>query len=591
MLLGSLFARRLGVVLVALTCGLPSGCRKKTAPPAAQPAAETPSQTGAAPASTGNEPPAWLQHVTASPGTTVLRAVDPHTLSASEVQYGVAPKLSPDVEYRPGVIIMEQGDRAIKAVASDGITWTFDANAPHVNEFQEGKIVFATGRAVGKIMGLKRNGETVTAILGPVQLSDLIRKGRFVMDQEVDDSKMIAYVAPDFPGTADSGLTKTASVDRDPNRVDEAVIVSRVEHGRWVPTSMSQTYGNGLRVVYTRRGRRWVDPHISGAVTTYGLASMRLPQGLPSMPRVPSLPPVSFPPSRALGAPPVVNIGDGQIRLEPVANNSFVGLQYYYYDKSTGLGATSSGMVTLHRPVVRCVLTFSDGGVDSAGINIQGAAGIWLRLDAHSPTTAFANFHVKHWVPVDFSIPLGGPVPLALTFATMFDINSGFSARSSLMVAEGKYDFSGGVWAGRTKSGWSIATPADVKIGENLADNLAGLSVGINSFALSFAIRAIVGVGAFGFNTGVFASVRFGGSLLLAPTTAFPCRQATLDTYIDSGLGYQTPGWVTAAINFFLTPLTGKAIDPVGTIAKGPSQRLFHTLSDAPHGCAGAGSG
>ena len=48
---------------------------------------------------------------------------------------------------------MEQGDKAIKSVASDGMTWTFDANAPQVSDFQVGKIVFATGRAVGKVLG------------------------------------------------------------------------------------------------------------------------------------------------------------------------------------------------------------------------------------------------------------------------------------------------------------------------------------------------------------------------------------------------------------------------------------------------------
>lgn len=47
------------------------------------------------------------------------------------------------------------------------MSWTFDANAPNVSDFQGGKIVFATGRAVGRILGLKRNGSTVTATWDP----------------------------------------------------------------------------------------------------------------------------------------------------------------------------------------------------------------------------------------------------------------------------------------------------------------------------------------------------------------------------------------------------------------------------------------
>jgi hypothetical protein len=50
---------------------------------------------------------------------------------------------------------------------------------PHVNEFQEGKIVFATSRAVGKILYMKQEGDTVSVILGPIQLMDVIHKAEF----------------------------------------------------------------------------------------------------------------------------------------------------------------------------------------------------------------------------------------------------------------------------------------------------------------------------------------------------------------------------------------------------------------------------
>ena len=86
------------------------------------------------------------------PEATVVHPVDPHTLSESQLKFGVAPKRDPKVEYQPDIILMENGDKAIKSVASDGLTWTFDANAPQVSDFQEGKIVFATGRAVGRVL-------------------------------------------------------------------------------------------------------------------------------------------------------------------------------------------------------------------------------------------------------------------------------------------------------------------------------------------------------------------------------------------------------------------------------------------------------
>jgi hypothetical protein len=136
------------------------------------------------------------------PGATVVHPVDPHTLSESQIKFGIAPKRDPSVEYQPDIILMENGDKAIKSVAGDGMTWTFDANAPQVSDFQEGKIVFATSRAVGRVLGLKRQGDSVSVILGPIQLTDVIRNGSFEMHQDVDLNNMISYVAPDYPPAA-----------------------------------------------------------------------------------------------------------------------------------------------------------------------------------------------------------------------------------------------------------------------------------------------------------------------------------------------------------------------------------------------------
>src|ERR1039457_5117291 len=144
------------------------------------------------------------------PDATVVHAVDPHTLTESQVKFGIAPRRDPSVEYQPDIILMENGDKAIKSVATDGMTWTFDANAPQVSDFQEGKVVFATGRAVGRVLGLKRQGDTVSVILGPIQLTDVIRNGSFAMNQSVDLNNMISYVAPDYHQPPDtSEETKT----------------------------------------------------------------------------------------------------------------------------------------------------------------------------------------------------------------------------------------------------------------------------------------------------------------------------------------------------------------------------------------------
>jgi len=548
-------------------------------------------QSAATPAAPpdGSKAPAWIASPEITPGTVVLTALDPSTMTPSEVQFGVAPKRSPNVDYAPDAIVMEQGDKAIKSVASDGITWTFDANAPQVSDFQVGKIVFATGRAVGRVLALKPNGSTVTAILGPIQITDVVTRGRFVVNLAVDPSKIISYVAPDYPGVNDT--TKplySANLDGAARDAGTTVIVSTLSHGAWVPASMSQGGAMRARLVHGRglRSSR-AKENLPSAGLDFAATSSRqlpgMPQGLPRVPPTPT----PFPAGPKLaGQVPEVFANAGNVRIDPVTSNSGVGVNYYFVPKNSDMGAFAGGLVSLEKPVVKAVFVITGAHWDSAGISIVGAAGIRLLMDAHSATDKVINFHLQHFVPIDFSIPLGGPLPLSLTFATFFNINSGFSAKSSIMSSEGDYHFSGTVWAGYA-GGWKIDAPTNFTTTKTLGGTAASLSLGINSADLAFGIRSMVGIGAFGFNTGVFATTRFGGSIVMAPNEAMACRRGTLSAYMDSGLGYQIPGFAEAAINFFLTPITGKSLDQSKPLWSGPSKLMFEEDVSYPTGCAG----
>ena len=125
-------------------------------------------------------------------------------LSESEIRFGIAPKRGPGVTYQDNIILMEHGDKAIQSFASDGMSWTFDANAPQVNEIQVGKALFATDRCAGKVLAVQRNGGSVSVVLGPVQLNELVKEGNFAYDQPLDLNNAIAVVAPDYPGALGS---------------------------------------------------------------------------------------------------------------------------------------------------------------------------------------------------------------------------------------------------------------------------------------------------------------------------------------------------------------------------------------------------
>jgi hypothetical protein len=611
-----------------LSLGVVDGCKKESvSAPArssapAKPAPETPSKTQQNPAAPPQEatqitggPPAGLIGPSAVPDATILTPMDPKKMTPSQIQFGVAPKRTKAVEYVDDVIIMEEGDKAIRSMGGNGMSWTFDANAPQVSEFQEGKVVFATGLAVGRVVGLKREGSTVTATLAPVQLTDVIKNGSFAMSQAVTADNIISYAAPDFPQPAEDQPEEKKSsfrVDEAPNdRSVQTMVISTIQNGKWTPTSVAQTYADGRRVTYQKLGAKWS----SGRVSLANVSPLRLINGYervrlstappgepaipeppqqPSMPGVPGVPIPSVPnlggagatASKVMGAPTQIDVSD--VRTEAVASNSGVGVQFYYNKKGVTLFA--SAILGMDNPRVDFDLVIKNSKFVTAGVNVGGGLAVKMQVEAGTTNEFRQNFHKRWWEPIDFKIPLGmnglAGVPFSVTFNTMLDVSTGFSAKTSVLKASGNYSFGGGLWAGLKNSSWSVSAASDLKAVTDLGQTTTGMSVGINSLVLAAAIRVMVGIGAFGFNTGVFVELRFDGTMLRAPDEAFPCRQGTIEAFLDFGIGYSLPKFVVDVINAVLSIFTHYKLDRVGTIAQTKPVRLFHGATQIPASCA-----
>jgi hypothetical protein len=142
------------------------------------------------------------------------------TLTPNEKKWGVSPTRNDKVTYADGVIIMEHGSDAIRGMASNGMSWTIDANAPHANEIKVDRILFATGRVVGRILGVERKGPDLSVTLGPVEITEVITEANLVSDQQLDPSLMLTYTAPDYPGaTSRDEADSTASASLGPVEV------------------------------------------------------------------------------------------------------------------------------------------------------------------------------------------------------------------------------------------------------------------------------------------------------------------------------------------------------------------------------------
>ena len=536
-------------------------------------------------------------------------------MTPSQIQFGVAPKRTKEVEYVDDVIIMEEGDKAIRSMGGNGMSWTFDANAPHVSEFQEGKVVFATGLAVGRIVGLRRDGGNVTATLAPIQLTDVIKNGSFAMSQAITTDNMISYVAPDFPQEPEKQPEVQKSsyyIDEGPNdRAVQTMVLSNVKNGKWTPTSVAQTYADGRRVTYQKLGAKWS----SGRVSLANVSPLQLVNGYervrlsaappgdpaipaspqaPSMPGVPGVPipkvpdmtPLAVEAAKVAGAIPKANISD--VRTEAVASNSGIGVQFYYNKK--GMSMFASAILGLDNPHIDFDLLIKDGKFVTAGVNVGGGLAVKMQAEGGTNTEFTQNIHKRWWEPIDFKIPLGmnglAGVPFSVTFNTMLDVSTGFSAKTSVLKAVGNYSFGGGLWAGLKNGKWSVSAASDLKAVTDLGQTTVGASVGINSIILSAAIRVMVGIGAFGFNTGVYVQLRFGGTILRAPDIGFPCRQSTVEAWLDFGIGYSLPKFLVAVVNAILSAFTSYQLDRVGTIAETKPVRLFHGITQIPDGCA-----
>jgi hypothetical protein len=156
-------------------------------------------------------------------------------MSEAETRFGVSPRLDKRVTYQPDVIVMEQGAEAIREPSTDGFTWTIDANAQGASDIEPGKIVFATGRVVGRVLKVARKGNNLDVTLGPVELTDVIQEAHIDYNGTIDPAKMIVYVAPPgYPGTfldrdaPDPAAADTASVRRpSPSATIKAFTASR----------------------------------------------------------------------------------------------------------------------------------------------------------------------------------------------------------------------------------------------------------------------------------------------------------------------------------------------------------------------------
>ncbi len=458
-----------------------------------------------------------------------LRAVD---LSPTELKYGVAPKQAPGLIYRDGIVLLENGDKLVRRDGGDGMTWMLDASDPKVAALKTGDIVFATSRCVGRVLSAQRDGGNLQLILGPVQLTDLIKQGNFHYDQPVDLDAMVRYSAPDYPGAPNSDVQqKMASLTNDGspwwNDPDATAADTRLAEAIWHPGGSGDA---GWLRTGDIPGVPGVDlPHDPG----FGEAARNAP-------------------------PPTVDMVNGMQMYTCSFDCGGLGLKLY--QEKDGVKVWLNAVFHLANPHLVFDLSVSPNLSVNAHVELSGGTGFTTTFDAIAAQDMRANIKETGSVPMEATIPLGGMgVPLTAMFQQSFSLSTGFSARTSVLHAKGDFAASGALTMDYKHGFWDIP-PLQMTLRNNLADAVSGISVGINSLVFAVDQRLLVGVGGLGFATGPYVNLISDVTALKQASQAVDCRQGTFGMQLGGGIGYAMPKVVAKVINFFLGLVL---IDPV----------------------------
>jgi hypothetical protein len=464
---------------------------------------------------------------TASPaagsGETASVETPQRALSEAERHFGVSPTFNKDVKYQPAVIVMEHGAEAIRANSSDGLTWTLDANAPHAAEIETGKILFATGRAVGRVLAVGRKGDTLDVTLGPAELTEIFEELHISYHQALDPSKMIAYYAPDSPGTY-TDLNAEGEPSSNMLRERPAMRLAALSgNGAYLSTRWDGGDAVSLRSAIWNEADR---------------------------PKFRALK-VSMPGTSAFGALTDVSVND--YRFSP---NCCGGLGVVIqYDKN-GIKFTASAVLTLKDPQIDMTLDILHG-LKNAYVDISGVGGLRVSINGGN-SGDIKNLNAIIQLPVDFVCPITGiGAPFSVVFRQSVKIGTIFTGKGAVLAADGEYQYAGAIRAG-IRNGQPVATgPTMSGTVTDLAETVKGHSVGVNALLLAYGGKVIVGIGAFNFvvgpYVGVDASVGTTNGSDLQAGVGFVCHSADVNLWMDVGVGYALPHVVVKALNTFLS--------------------------------------
>ena len=296
-------------------------------------------------------------------------------LTPNEIRWGISPTRNDKVTYQPDVVIMEHGSDAIRGMASNGMTWTIDANAPGADEIKEDRILFATGRIVGRVLKVDHTPAGLAVTLGPVEITDVIKDCDLKADQPIDIGSAVVYTAPDYPGATTT---------------DDAPISSSAE------------------------------PHVRLSLASYH-----------SLPEADDTPGIGAIPG--IGPPKELVLND--FHIIPVCCG---GLGITLAHDGQGVKMMATAAVELNHPNVHFALVIRGGTIYTAFVQLQGTAGFRVHFTAGTDQGISGNIKQNFFIPIDSTFPITGMVvPLSVVLRQTLRVETIFTAQTGTLEATG----------------------------------------------------------------------------------------------------------------------------------------------------------
>lgn len=424
-------------------------------------------------------------------------------LTEAERRYGHAARRSPRVTYQPVVVIPEAGAAAIRSANPDGITWTLDPDAEGVDDIRPGKVLLLTSRAAGRVLGVSKEAGGLRVVLGPVEITDIVRDGEFTLDQPMDLGQVQTYTVPDMFSPL---IPAPPVLSRD--RSDTAEWLAAV-------TPCATPRGAGVPVL---------------------LASTR-----------PGCAPVG-----------VASAAGPGFSVEALSGSKGFGVRIKSND--AGVLFVGEAVLYLKQPRLYFNLVIRGGQIAVAAVRMDGAGGLLMTFEAASPSPIAGNINATRSAPVDWSFPVVGMgVPFAVTVRQLYELKTVFTSTGSLK-ARVWYELRGGLGVEYRDGQWSKGGPTGVKPVvslDHLLMSTQGAAYGATGMVMRHQAKVLVGVGAFGFATGPYGVLNSVVTVARSPDTGMlqgplACKQATLSMGVGAGVGYMMPEPVANLINSFL---------------------------------------